>query len=59
MSRQAVIANPPVCWVCDRMLWARGRYYVKAVDKDTGRIVPVHTGCSRPETLRQQGMELL
>ena len=41
MSRQPVRANPPICCLCDRLLYGGGWYYVRLED---GR--PAHAGCA-------------
>lgn len=38
-------ANPPICWICDRRLYAGGRAYVIIVGED-GHEHPVHRQCA-------------
>jgi hypothetical protein len=37
-------ANPPICWVCDRQLYAGGRCY-ELVAAEDGHEHPVHRAC--------------
>jgi hypothetical protein len=37
-------ANPPICWVCDRQLYAGGRCYEIVVAED-GNEHPIHRAC--------------
>ena len=41
-------ANPPFCWICDRMLYAGGRAYVTIAGED-GHEHPAHRECARDD----------
>lgn len=38
-------ANPPFCWICDRMLHGGGRVYVEVID-GAGHSHPAHKSCA-------------
>ena len=39
-------ANPPVCWICDRKLYAGGWQY-ELIEDEAGNEHPVHVSCAR------------
>lgn len=43
--KQPKRANPPICWVCDRML-AGGGWHYKMVTDPLGNEHPAHVGCN-------------
>lgn len=44
MKRQPTRANPPVCWLCGRRLYAGGWQY-RIVEDEEGRPHPAHQAC--------------
>lgn len=42
-------ANPPICWTCNKRLYAGGRIYVLVEDED-GNQHPAHKNCAVKES---------